>query len=366
MKEKLKKIKLLKRRSKPAGLPPGTLMYVGERKVENVRMIYIDYDEHNFDEKQVSAIEDCFAFKTTPTVTWINIDGLHDVEIIEKIGRQFELHPLVLEDILHTGQRPKLEDFDKYIFIVLTMLYYNSDNQTVETEQVSIVLGSNFVISFQERVGDVFDQLRDRLRNAKGRIRKMGPDYLAYSLLDAVVDSYFSILEKMGERIEVLEEELVTEPTEQTLQQIHRLKREMIILRKSVWPLREVISGLQRTESALIAESTSVYLRDVYDHTIQIIDTIESFRDMVSGMVDLYLSSLSNKMNSVMKVLTIIATIFIPLTFIAGIYGMNFNSEKSPFNMPELNWYWGYPVALLAMTIVAAIMLVYFRKKKWL
>ena len=354
------KKRIIKKRSSKAGLPPGTLMYVGEKKVETVRITYIDYDEKNFDEKQVSNVEDCFAFKTTPTVTWINIDGLHDVEIIEKLGKHFELHPLVLEDILHTGQRPKCEDYEKYIFIVLTMLGYNDDHQTVETEQVSIVLGSNFVISFQERIGDVFEQIRDRLRNAKGRIRKMGPDYLSYSLIDAIVDSYFSILEKMGEKIEFLEEELVTDPTEQTLQQIHRLKREMIILRKSVWPLREVISGLQRTESALIKEPTSLYLRDVYDHTIQIIDTIESFRDMVSGMVDLYLSSLSNKMNSVMKVLTIIATIFIPLTFIAGIYGMNFKY------MPELELRWGYGIALLAMVIVTVIMLIYFRRKKWL
>ena len=360
MKETAKKPRSLKRRSKPAGLPPGTLIYVGERKVETVRITYIDYDEHNFAEKQVSNIEECFAFKTTPTVTWINIDGLHDVKIIEKLGQQFELHPLVLEDILHTGQRPKLEDFEKYIFIVLTMLSYNGDNQTVEAEQVSIVLSSNFVISFQERIGDVFDQIRDRIRNAKGRIRKMGPDYLAYSLIDAIVDSYFTILEKMGEKIELLEEQLVVEPTEQTLHQIHSLKRQMIVLRKSVWPLREVISGLQRTESALIKDSTSIYLRDVYDHTIQIIDTIESFRDMVSGMVDLYLSSISNKMNAVMKVLTIIATIFIPLTFIAGIYGMNFE------DMPELRWRLGYPAVLLVMVLVAVVMLFHFRKKKWL
>jgi len=361
-----RKTKPAKKISDKAGLPPGTLVYIGEKKVENVRITYLDYDEENFEEKQVATIEECLKFKDTPTVTWINIDGLHNVEIIEKLGRRFELHPLILEDILHTGQRPKLEDFEKYIFVVLIMLSYNGDNQKIETEQVSIVLGSNFVISFQERVGDVFEKIRDRLRNAKGRIRKMGSDYLAYALLDAIVDSYFPILEKMGEKIETLEEELVTDPTEQTLQQIHRLKRKLIILRRSVWPLREVISGLQRTESALIKESTSLYLRDVYDHTIQIIDTIESFRDMVSGMVDLYLSSISNKMNSVMKVLTIIATIFIPLTFIAGIYGMNFNAEKSPFNMPELDWYWGYPVALLAMVVVAVIMLIYFRKKKWL
>jgi len=352
--------KLIKKHSRKAGLPPGTLVHVGERKAETVRITYIDYDEQNFAEKQVSTIEEFFAFKTTPTVTWINIDGLHDVQIIEKLGQHFDLHPLILEDILHTGQRPKLEDFEKYIFIVLTMLNYNGDNQTVEAEQVSIVLGSNFVISFQERIGDVFDQIRDRIRNAKGRIRKMGPDYLAYSLIDAIVDSYFTILEKIGEKIELLEEQLVVEPTEQTLHQIHSLKRQMIVLRKSVWPLREVISGLQRTESALIKDSTSIYLRDVYDHTIQIIDTIESFRDMVSGMVDLYLSSISNKMNAVMKVLTIIATLFIPLTFIAGVYGMNFKY------MPELGWRWGYAVVLLTMIVVAVIMLFYFRKKKWL
>jgi magnesium transporter len=359
MKQAAKKFRFQKPLSKQAGLPPGTLIHTGERKVENVRITYIDYDEQNFDEKQVSSIEECFSFKSTPTVTWINIDGLHDISIIEKLGRHYELHPLVLEDILSTDQRPKLEDFDKYIFIVLTMLSLNEDH-SIETEQVSIVLGSNFVISFQERIGDVFDQLRDRIRNSKGKIRKMGPDYLAYTLLDAVVDSYFAILEKIGDRIEVLEDELVAESTEQTLQRVHRLKREMIILRRSVWPLREVISGLQRTESELITEATNIYLRDVYDHTIQIIDTIESFRDMVAGMVDLYLSSLSNKMNSVMKVLTIIATLFIPLTFIVGVYGMNFKY------MPELKWHWGYPITLLVMAVVAAIMLIYFKKKKWL
>jgi len=354
------------KRLRKTGLPPGTLVYVGEKKVEAVKISYLDYDEQNFQEKQVSNIEECFPFKTTPTVTWINIDGLHDVEIIEKVGKQFELHPLVLEDVLHTEQRPKYEDFDKYIFIVLRMLRYNEQIQVVESEQVSLILGTNFVISFQERVGDVFEPIRERLRNAKGRIRKMGPDYLAYALLDAIVDSYFVILEKVGERIESMEEELVSDPTEKTLQQIHTMKREMISMRKSVWPLREVISGVQRSESSIIEESTEIYLRDVYDHTIQIIDTIESFRDMVSGMLDIYLSSISNKMNEVMKVLTIIATIFIPLTFIAGIYGMNFNPEKSPWNMPELNSYWGYPVVWVVMAVVAVIMLIYFRRKKWL
>ncbi|MHC4706411.1 MAG: magnesium/cobalt transporter CorA [Planctomycetota bacterium] len=343
-----------------AGSPPGTLVHVGERKTETVRITVIDYDAENFQERQVSSIEECFSFKTTPSVTWINIDGLHEVELIEKLGTHFEVHPLVLEDILNTGQRPKIEDFDRYMFVVLKMLRYNDEQHAVEAEQVSLVLGANYVVSFQERVGDVFEPIRDRIRNAKGRIRRMACDYLMYSLLDAVVDGYFSILERLGEEIESMEEELVSSPSEKTLERIHRLKREMIFLRKSVWPLREVISGLQRTESSLIKESTQLYLRDVYDHTIQVIDTVESFRDMASGMLDIYLSSISNRMNAVMKVLTIIATIFIPLTFIAGIYGMNFKY------MPELERHWGYPLVLFVMGIVAVVMLIYFRRKRWL
>ena len=367
MKQKLKQPKSIKkRRSKKAGTPPGTLEYIGEKKIENIRITYLDYDEKDMVEKQVSKIEECFPFKSTPTVTWINIDGLHEIETIEKLGKEFDLHPLMLEDILHTEQRPKIEDFEKYIFIVLRMLSYNNETQAVESEQLSIVLGPNFVISFQERVGDIFDPIRERIRNAKGRIRKMGPDYLCYSLVDAIVDNYFSILEKVGEKIESMEEELVSEPTESILQQIHSMKREMISLRRSVWPLRELISGLQRSESELIQESTGIYLRDVYDHTIQVIDTVESFRDMVSGMLDIYLSSISNKMNEIMKVLTIIATIFIPITFIAGIYGMNFNPEVSRWNMPELNWRFGYLFAWGLMLFVALAMLAYFRRKKWL
>ncbi|MFC1780740.1 magnesium/cobalt transporter CorA [Planctomycetota bacterium] len=358
--------KRIKTNFKKAGLPPGTLVHVGERKLESVRITVIDYDENNCQEKVVDKIEDCLEYKATPTVTWINIDGLHDVEIIEKIGKQYDFHPLVLEDILHTGQRPKFEDMENYIFIVLMMLRFDAQSQSVVSEQVSLMLGQNYVISFQENIGDVFEQIRDRIRNGKGRIRKMSADYLMYALLDAIVDGYFGILEKIGEKIESMEEELVSNPTDKMLRQIHSLKREMIFLRKSVWPLRELISGIQRTESDLIKESTDAYLRDVYDHTIQVIDTVESFRDMVTGMLDIYLSSISNRMNEVMKVLTIIATIFIPLTFIAGIYGMNFNPEVSPWNMPELNWRWGYPAVWLVMLLVTGVMLYYFKKKKWL
>lgn len=352
--------RLIKKISKKAGLPPGTLVHIGEKKTEKVRITIIDYDETQFQEKEAKTIEECFPFKDKPTVTWINVDGIHQVEIIEKIGKHFDLHPLLLEDIVNTGQRPKMEDFEDYIFAVLKMLYYNEKDNGVNAEQVSIIIGSNFVISFQEREGDVFNPIRERIRNGKGRIRKMGTDYLAYSLMDAIIDNYFIILEKIGEKIEDIEEELVTNPTSETLQEIHNLKGEMIFLRKSVWPLRELVSGLERGESPLIKESTGIYLRNIYDHTIQVIDTIETFRDMLSGILDIYLSSISNKMNEVMKVLTIIATIFIPLTFIAGIYGMNFQY------MPELGWRWSYFGVLSVMVIMGIGMVNYFRIKKWL
>ena len=351
--------KLTKKRSEKAGLPPGSLVHIGEKKVEEVKITIIDYDETHFQEKEAKSIEECFTFKDKPTTTWINVEGIHQVEILEKLGECYGFHPLILEDILNTDQRPKTEDFGDYLYIVLKMLYPN--NSEVVTEQISLILGPNFVISFQEGIkGDVFDPVRERIRTAKGKIRQLGADYLAYSLIDSIVDHYFIILEKLGENIELLEEKLITSPTPETLQTIHNLKREMIFLRKSVWPLREVISGLERGESFLIKESTRIYLRDVYDHTIQVIDNVETFRDMLSGMLDIYLSSVSNRLNAVMKVLTIIATIFMPLTFLAGLYGMNFKY------MPELSWPWGYPLALLIMLAIAVSMLVYFKNKKWL
>ncbi len=353
--------RLIKKRSKKAGLPPGSLIHVGEKKEGMVKITVLDYDETRVQEKEVNVVEECFVFKDQPTVTWIDVDRIDRVETIQKLGECYGLHPLVLEDILNTDQRPKMEDYDRYSYIVLKMLHYLDQSGEVEAEQVSLILGQNYLFSFQEgKKGDIFDPIRERIRNGKGRIRKMGADYLAYGLIDAVVDHYFIILEKLGERIEVLEEALVTQPTTQTLKEIHSLKREMIFLRKAVWPLREVINSLARGESPLIQESTRVYLRDVYDHTIQVIDTIETFRDMVSGMLDIYLSSVSNRLNSVMKVLTIIATVFMPLTFLAGVYGMNFKF------MPELEWRWGYPLIWAIMIAVGAFMLAYFRRKKWL
>ena len=352
--------RLIKRTSKKAGLPPGALVHIGEKKTDKTRITIIDYDEAQFQEREVETAEECLPLKDKPTVTWINLDGIHQVGILEKLGGCFGLHPLVLEDILNTGQRPKMEDFGDYIYIVLKMLHPEDKNDEIAEEQLSLILGPSFVLSFQEREGDVLNAIRERIRNGRGRIRKMGADYLAYALLDSVVDNYFIVLEKLGEQIEFLEEELVTNPTTVTLQIIHDLKREMIFLRKSVWPLREIISGLERGESALIQESTGIYLRDVYDHTIQVVDTVETFRDMVSGMLEIYLSSVSNRMNEVMKVLTIIATIFIPLTLIVGIYGMNFQY------MPELAWRWGYPMIWLVMLAIGGLMLIYFRRRGWL
>ncbi len=353
-------VRWVRRISKKSGLPPGTMVHVGEEKAAGVRVKIIHYEGEQFEEREESRAEDCFPYRDQAGVTWIDIDGIHQLEIVEKIGQHFGLHPLTLEDVVNTNQRPKLEDYDDYIFLILKMLSYDSAESRLKVETVSLILGPNHVISVQEAPGDVFDPVRDRLRKGKGRIRRMGPDYLAYALMDAVVDNYFVVLEKIGEEIESLEEELMANPDTGTLEWIHALKRELIFLRKSVWPLREVIGALERGETDLVQERTLFFLRDVYDHTIQVIDTIETFRDMVAGMLDIYLSSLSNRMNEVMKVLTIIATIFIPLTFIAGIYGMNFE------NMPELKWPWGYPLIWGLMAAVSVGMLCFFRKKKWI
>lgn len=351
--------------SQKAGLPPGTPVYVGEKKTEEVKITIIDYDREHFELRVVPTVEECYTYKEKPTVTWINVDGLHEVANIEKLGKCFDLHPLIIEDILNTHQRPKIDIFDKYIFIVIKMHTWDEKSREIYSEQVSLIFGENFVITFQERGGDVFESLRDRIKNDKGKIRKLGADYLAYALVDTVVDNYFKVLESIGDEIEAIEEELVTNPTPETLNKIHFLKREMIFLRKSVWPLREIINKFQREETTLVKDSTNIYLRDLYDHTIQIIDTVETFGDVISGMLDVYLSSISNRMNAVMKVLTIFAAIFIPLTLIAGIYGMNFNTQESPFNMPELNWNFGYPFALGLMAFIGFTMLFFFKKKKW-
>ena len=356
--------KLFKRRSAKTGLGPGTLVHIGDQKVQQVKLTLFEYGgEADISEREISLPEECFPFKAKPTVSWLNVDGVHQAQVIEEIGTQVDLHPLVMEDILNTTQRPKIENYDRYIYIVLKMLDWNEEQSEVESEQISLILGDTYVITFQEgdEAGkDVFDTVRARVRGGKSRIVKRGADYLVYSLIDAIVDHYFVILENLGEQIIDLEEELVTDPTINTLQLIHNLKRELVFLRKYVWPLREVVSRLEKEETDLIEESTNIYLRDVYDHTIQVIDSIETFREMISGMLDIYLSSIGNKMNEVMKVLTIIATVFIPLTFIAGIYGMNFAY------IPELQWRFGYFVVLFVMALIFFAMVIYFRRRRWL
>ncbi len=352
--------RFIKRQLKKAGASPGTLVHIGDQKVDKTRITLIDYDEAHLQERVLDGIEEAFPYKDSPTVTWINIDGLHETDTIEKIGQYFNIHPLVLEDILNTGQRPKTEEYDDLIFVVLKMLHYNENPEKISSEQFSLVLGPNFLITFQEIQGDVFKTVRERIRKSKTRIRKAGCDYLAYALIDAIVDHYFAILEALGDKIESIETQLLNDPTHDTLEIIHEMKREMIYLRKQIWPIREIINSLVKSESSLIQEQMYVYFRDVYDHTIQIIDTIESYRDVLAGMLEIYLSTLSNRMNEVMKVLTIIATIFIPITFIAGVYGMNFKF------MPELEWRWGYFMVWGIVIVVVGIMLGFFKKKQWL
>jgi magnesium transporter len=345
---------------KKIGLPPGSLVHVGEKKTDRVRVRVMAYNEEYFMEKEMDALEDGFESLNSNLTTWINIDGLHDVGVIKKIGEMLNLHPLVLEDIMNTQQRTKIDDLGDCLLLVSKMFMYDDDKENLETDQLSLLLGKNFVITFQEVEGDIFDPVRERIRASKGRMRKMGADFLAYSLLDIMVDYYFVILDKIGEDLEEVEEQLMISPAPDILESLHYMKKDVIFLRKSVWPLREIIIALERNEFDVISDKTNIFFRDLYDHTFQVIETIETYRDLLSGMQDLYLSSISNKMNEVMKVLTIIATIFIPLTFIAGIYGMNFKY------MPELEWPWGYPLLWLVIICISVFMLVYFKRKRWL
>jgi magnesium transporter len=352
--------KAVKKRSRKAGLPPGSLVHIGERKAEEVKISVLEYSEASFDEAVVKTIDDCTSFKAKLPVRWIRIDGIHQVEVMERIGECFDLHPLTLEDILNTDQRPKMEDFDRYLYIVLKMLTFDEKTGRVAAEQVSLIIGSGLVISFQEREADAFRPIIERLHNAKGRIRKTGADYLAYALLDAVVDNYFLVLERMGEAIEYLEDEISMSPKPNTMQSIQRLRSDMIVLRRSVWPLGEVVNSIVLGDTPLINDASKLYFKDVHDHIIQATDTIETYREMLMGMLTMHLSAVSNRLNEIMKVLTIIATIFMPLTFIVGIYGMNFET------MPELRWRWGYPLVLLFMICVSVCMLACFKRKRWL
>ncbi len=346
------------KRSKKTGLAPGSLVHIGSKYVEKSKINLIRYSETFFEEKEISSIKDFCFENDKKEIAWLNVDGLQDIKLFEDIGELFGLHPLVLEDILNTDQRPKMEDYGAYIYLVLKN-FYEQEGEGLQSDQISVILGKDFVLSFLERESKIFGSIKEKIGKSKGRIRKEGADYLTHALIDSIVDNYFIVLENLEEKIEVLEDDLVKKPTQSTLHDIHMFKRELIMLGKSLWPLREAINSLERSDSPLINKSIVVYFKDIYDHTIAIIDTVETFKDMLSGMLDIYLSTVSNRLNEVTKVLTVIATIFMPLTFIAGVYGMNFRY------MPELEWRWGYFGALGVMLVVALLMVFYFKKKKW-
>jgi magnesium transporter len=353
--------KFLHNQVRSLGLEPGVPIYTGEKEKVKVTVSAMRFNESSFEEEADISFKDALGLIKSGSLTWINVDGLADPSITEMLGSKLAIHPLVLEDMLNTSQRPKFEAFDDYFFVVLKMLYYGENKHDMNVEQVSLIIKDNVVLSFQEDVaGDVFGPLRERIRTNKAQARKVSPDYLAYLLIDAIVDNYFVIIEEVGEKIEALEMMVINKPSPKAMSKMHYLKQKMIFLRKSIWPLREVVSGMLRDESGQIKDATKIFLRDAYDHTIQVIELIETCRDMISGLLDIYLSSNSNKLNEIMKVLTMISTIFIPLSFMASFYGMNFHY------MPELSTKWGYPALISVMITVAVSMLFYFRRRRWL
>ena len=353
--------KHLKRPTRTAktGLPPGRMVYIGDKQNGPVKISVFDYDANALEEKQLNGIAECEAFKHKNKYTWINVDGLHDVALIECLGRLYGIHPLVMEDIVNTQQRPKVEEFDDYVYIVLKMMEYDYNTEEVVTEQMSFILGKNYVISFQEIPGDTFDAVRNRLRNPLSKFRQYGADYLLYALMDRIVDDYFIVMEKLGEELEAFEELAYNDPGANVAQALNKLRRNTIYVRKAVWPLREMINHMSTGDYKQFSDRTAVYMRDLYDHTVQVLDTVETYRDIQGGIMDVYQSNLNLRMNEVMKVLTIISTIFIPLNFIAGVYGMNFDY------IPELSNPYGYFIIMGFMIGVAILMLIWFKLKKW-
>ncbi len=348
-----------KKTSSKIGLPPGSIVYLGEKKVDKVTIKVTEYDEAGAETYEIKSVEEIDPFTDTPQVTWISVCGLHETEFLKQVGEKFKIHPLVLEDILNTDTRPKIEITDDYLFIVMKLMIFNTEQKILETEQVSFILGRSFLFSFSERTDEIFNPIRDRITSQLGKIRKRGSDYLLYALMDIVVDNYFLALEKTEERIELLDDEVINRPDQSQIQSIYNLRNLLLTIRKSFWPSREIVSQLIKDDSDLLDESIEPYLRDLYDHTIHINETVEQQREITNSLMEIYLSMMSNKMNEVMKVLTVIATIFIPLTFIVGIYGMNFP------NMPEMDWPWAYFAVWGVMVTVVVVMLIYFKKKNW-
>lgn len=351
---------ITREKAKKAGWPPETVVFSGVQKDRSVQISVLEYDATTFHEKILNTVEETFPYRDTPMVSWINLDGIHDPALIERIGQHFGIHPLVLEDIVTRGQRAKLEDYDDHLYIVLKMLYFDPATVNLRGEQVSLIVGKRFVLSFLEDPGDLFDLIRERIRTRKGRICRMGADFLAYALLDVVIDHYFVVLDTFGELTEAVEEAIIKGPTSQTVTRLNTLRRELVFARRTMWPVREVMSAFSRVESDLVDPEIRPFLRDAYDHAVQVIDVLESLHDVQAGTMDLLLSFQSNRMNEVMKFLTIIGTIFIPLTFIVGVYGMNFDF------MPELHWRYGYPLILLLMAALGLGMVAYFRHKQWM
>lgn len=351
--------KYIKSRAQKRGLPPGSFVHIGEKKRDKTKIAVMEFDENSLNEYEIENREDINFDSDNQKIKWLNIEGLHDTDLLGQIGRKFNLHPLIVEDILDTDQRPKIEINNDYIYFTVKTLLYNKSTSEFNIEQQSIVFSKNYVLSFGETDTDLFQPIIERIRNKIGRIRGEGTDYLAYALLDIIIDNYFEVLESLGDKIEDIEDQMLVKANPETLKTIHGLKRQVLFLHKSVWPLREILSPLERQDSPLVKDSTQIYLRDLYDHTVQVMDTTETLRDILAGMIDIYLSSSSNRMNEIMKVLTIISTVFMPLSFIVGIYGMNI------VNMPELTWKWMYPTLWCVMITISILMLTYFKKKKW-
>jgi magnesium transporter len=343
---------------KKHGLPPGSLVYVGEPTNTRVKITLIEFNEQDYFEREFYDLSECLSHVKPGYIKWLNVDGVHQTELVEAIGKHYNIHPLTQEDIVHVEQRPKFEEYDNYVLAVMKMIDYQ---QAITAEQLSLLLLDHTVISFQEQAnGDAFDIIRTRLRQGKGRIRKLSADYLFYALMDAVVDFYFHVLEKIGDEVEIVEEQVLEKNQKDALKKLYKLKRELIFLRKQIWPLRDLISNMKRSEASMISDNTQLYLRDLQDHTIRIIDSVETYRDLLSGIMDVHLSNMSNKTNEVMKFLTIVSSIFIPVTFVAGIYGMNFD------NMPELKSTHGYAIVWVIMITMMIAQIIFFRRKKWL
>ena len=346
--------------TKKIGFSPGSLVYLGERKLGDIKMNLVEYDSENLQTRELTSVEEAFPFKKTPKVKWLDVTGLHDMDMMQKIGNQFSIHPLIMEDVLNFSQRPKVEIYEDYIFIVLKKIRYDNTENRLKFDHLSFLLGTNYVVSFQESQSDIFEPVMKRIRTTGGRIRKQGPDYLVYALIDVIIDNYYLVLEEFGKVIETMEESVWQDPQDSTAHEIQRLKRQIVVLSRSLRSLREATNKLQSEDSDLIRENTFPYLRDLHDHTVQIVESVEIYREMTTSLMDLHLSNLSVRMNEVMKVLTIIATIFIPLTFIVGIYGMNFE------NMPELRWSLGYPFIWLIMLAVSVVLIYFFKRKNWI